>query len=132
MRKSRERCGSFVLTLVSSAIPEAQQIEAAAEAMLQLAQLYSLRSEVLIGNWKNSYREPHIANSFLANIVRQTIAVDLSNLLPPATPSAFRCSKPIFKGEPSVVVVIDKSAVLALLEQLEAEFPPASETLPDE
>lgn len=60
------------------------------------------------------------------------IAIDLSNLLPPATPHAFRHSKPIFKGEASVVAVVDRSAVLALVEQLEAESPLVNENLTDE
>jgi hypothetical protein len=39
-------------------LPEREQMEAAGEAILQFAQLCSLRAEVLIQNWENAYRDP--------------------------------------------------------------------------
>jgi hypothetical protein len=113
-------------------LPESQQMQAAGEAILQLAQLCSLRSEVLIDNWKNSYRDPHVANSFFSDIVRQTMAVDLSDLIEPAPPRAHRRSKPNSKAESSVAAVVDKSAVLAMVEQLEAESQTSELPLSDE
>ncbi len=80
-------------------LPEQEQMQVAGEAMLQLAQLCSLRSEVLLDNWKNSYRDPHVANSFFSDIVRQTMAVDLSDLIEPAPPRAHRRSKSNSKAE---------------------------------
>jgi len=91
-------------------------MQAAGEAMLQLAQLCSLRSEVLIDNWENSYRDPHVANSFFSDIVRQTMAIDLSDLIEPIPPRAHRRSKSKSKAESSVAAVVDNSAVLAMVE----------------
>lgn len=115
-----------------ASLPESQQMEAAGEAILQLAQLCSLRSEVLIQNWENSYRDLHVATSFFSDIVRQTMAVDLSDLIESAPPRAHRNSKSKPKAESSVAVVVDKSAVLAMVEQMDAESPPVDETLSDE
>lgn len=102
-----------------SGLPQAVQMQAAGEAILQLAQLYSLRSHLLIDNWENAYRDPQVANDFFADIVRQSMAVDLSDLMAPALPRKSRASK-VPKAHDSVAGVVDKSAVLAMVEQLEA------------
>jgi len=100
-------------------LPEAMQMQAAGEAILQLAQLQLLRSEVLIDNWENAYRDPHVRSDFFNDIVRQTMAVDLSDLITPLLPRKRR-AKAISKAQDSVVSVVDKSAVLAMIEQLDA------------
>ncbi len=100
-------------------LPEALQMQAAGEAILQLAQLQLLRSQVLIDNWENAYRDPHVRSNFFDDIVRQTMAVDLSDLITPLLPRERR-AKTIPKAQDSVAGVVDKSAVLAMVEQLEA------------
>lgn len=114
-----------------SQLPESQQMQVAAEAMLQLAQLYSLRAGVLIDNWENAYRDPHAKSNSFSNIVRQTMAVDLSDLIQPAAPRKRRL-KSTLKGEISLAAVVDKSAVLAMVEQLEAESQASELPLSDE
>jgi len=101
-------------------LPQALQMQAAGETILQLAQLYLLRAEVLIDNWENAYRDPHVESNFFADIVRQTMAVDLSDLITPALPRKRR-AKTTLKAQGSVIGMVDKSAVLAMVEQLEAE-----------
>lgn len=44
-------------------LPESKQMQAAGEAILQLAQLYSLHAEVLITEWVDAYRDPIVVNS---------------------------------------------------------------------
>ena len=100
-------------------LPEAMQMQAAAEAILQLAQLQLLRAEVLIDNWENAYRDPHVKSDFFDDIVRQTMAMDLSDLMEPL-PLRKRRAKTTLKAQDSVVSVVDKSAVLAMIEQLDA------------
>ena len=99
-------------------LPEAMQMQAAGEAILQLAQLQLLRSEVLIDNWENAYRDPHVKSDFFNDIVRQTMAIDLSDLITPLSPRKRR-AKTTLKAQDSVVSVVDKSAVLAMIEQLD-------------
>ncbi len=113
-------------------LPEREQMEAAGEAILQFAQLCSLRAEVLIQNWENSYRDPHVANSFFSDIVRQTMAVDLSDLIEPPPPRVQRRSKSKPKVETSFAAVVDKSAVLAMVEQMADEAQASELPLSDE
>ena len=101
-------------------LPQKMQMQAAAEAILQLAQLQLLRSQVLIDNWENAYRDPHVESNFFDDIVRQTMAVDLSDLITPL-PLRKRRAKTTPKAQDSVIGVVDKSAVLAMVEQLETE-----------
>ncbi len=101
-------------------LPQAMQMQAAGEAILQLAQLQLLRAEVLIDNWENAYRDPHVKSDFFDDIVRQTMAIDLSDLITPNPPRKRR-AKTTPKAQDSVIGVVDKSAVLAMVEQLEAE-----------
>ncbi len=102
-------------------LPEAMQMQAAGEAILQLAQLQLLRAEVLIDNWENAYRDPHVKSDFFNDIVRQTMAVDLSDLITSALPRLRRTKSVTPKAQDSIVSMVDKSAVLAMVEQLEAE-----------
>jgi hypothetical protein len=113
-------------------LPESQQMQAAGEAILQFAQLCSLRSEVLIDNWENSYRDPHVANSFFSDIVRQTMAVDLSDLIEPPPPRVHRRLKSNAKVESSVAGVVDRSVVLTMMEQMEAESQASELPMSDE
>ncbi|KJH70086.1 hypothetical protein [Aliterella atlantica] len=114
-----------------SSLPPAVQMQAAGEAILQLAQLYSLRSHLLIDNWENAYRDPQVRNDFFADIVRQSMAVDLSDLMEPALPRKRRVST-LPKARDSVAGVVDKSAVLAMVEQLEANAFSSDSSLSDE
>lgn len=114
-----------------SGLPQEVQMQAAGEAILQLAQLYSLRSHLLIDSWENAYRDPHIRSDFFADIVRQTMAVDLSDLMEPALPRKRR-AKSTIKARDSVAGVVEKSAVLAMVEQLEANNSSHDFSLSDE
>lgn len=114
-----------------SGLPQEMQMQAAGEAILQLAQLYSLRSEVLLDNWENAYRDPQVANDFFADIVRQSMAVDLSDLMEPALPRKSR-AKSTIKARDSVAGVVNKSAVLAMVEQLEANVSNYNSSLSDD
>ncbi len=107
-------------------------MQAAGEAILQLAQLCLLRAEVLITEWEDAYRDPHVASSFFSDIVRQTMSVDLSDLIESAPPHAHRRSKSNSKAETSVAALVDKSAVLAMVEQLEAKSQASELPMSDE
>lgn len=114
-----------------SGLPQEVQMQAAGEAILQLAQLYSLRSHLLIDDWENAYRDPHIRSDFFADIVRQTMAVDLSDLMEPALPRKRR-ARTVLKAQDSIAGVVDKSAILAMVEQLEAGTSTSDLSLSDE
>ncbi|MDZ4876703.1 MAG: hypothetical protein CLLPBCKN_006138 [Chroococcidiopsis cubana SAG 39.79] len=99
-------------------LPKSLQLQVAGETMLQVAQLLALRAEVSIENWEYSYRDPVVSHGFFSDLVRQSMAVDLSDLIAPA-PKRKRRSVPSFKVESSIVAPVDKSAVLEMVQQLE-------------
>jgi len=70
--------------------------------------------------WEESCRDPIDDRGFFADVVRQTMAVDLSDLIEPARPRQRR-TKLTGKPEGSIPAPADKAAVLAMVDQLEAE-----------
>jgi hypothetical protein len=107
-------------------LPESIQMQVAGEIILQVAQILSLRAEVLIEDWENSYRDPVVDQGFFSDLVRQTMAVDLSDLIEPV-PLGKRRLKPDFKVEFSIAAPVDKSAVLAMVEQMATSSKASSE-----
>jgi hypothetical protein len=70
--------------------------------------------------WEESARDPIVDRSFFADVVRQTMAVDLSDLIEPA-PVRKRRTKSTSQQEGSIAAPVDKAAVLAMVDQLEAD-----------
>jgi len=104
---------------IVSHLPESQQLQVAGDALLRLAELCESRSELLTTAWEESDRDPIVGQGFFAEMVRQTMAVDLSELMPPAPvrKPRTRTAKPTG----SIVATVEKEAVLAMVEQLEME-----------
>lgn len=100
-------------------LPEAERLRFAGDALLQVAELCVARAGVLISQWEDSSRDPTVERGFFADVVRQTMAVDLSDLMEPAPPRQRR-TKSTGKPEGSIAAPVDKAAVLAMVDQLEA------------
>lgn len=103
-----------------SQVPESEQLRLAGEAFLRLAEVYAARSETWIEEWEQASRDPVVERGFFDDLVRQTMAVDLSELIEPAPPRKQR-SKREFRQEGSIVAEVEKVAVLAMVDQMEAE-----------
>ena len=101
-------------------LPEAEQLRFAGDALLQIAELCAARAGVLMTQWEDSYRDPIVERGFFADVVRQTMAVNLSDLMKLARPRQRR-TKSTCKLEGSIVAPVDKAAVLAMVDQLAAE-----------
>lgn len=101
-------------------LPETQRLWFAGDALLQIAELYAARAGVLMTEWDESARDPIVERGFFADVVRQTMAVDLSDLMEP-TPPRQRRTKLTGKPEGSIAAPVEKAAVLAMVDQLEAE-----------
>jgi len=101
-------------------LPESEQLRRAGEALLQVAELCGLHAQVLITEWEETYRDPIVERGFFTDVVRQTMAVDLSDLMEPAR-SRQRRTKATGKPEGSIAAPVDKAAVLAMVEQMEAD-----------
>lgn len=104
-------------------LPEAQRLRFAGDALLQIAELCAARAGALMTQWEETHRDPIIDHGFFADVVRQTMAVDLSDLMEPARRRKPRTKriKLIEIQAGSIVAPVDKTAVLALVEQLEIE-----------
>jgi hypothetical protein len=105
---------------VLAQVSEPERLRLAGDVLLRVAEVIAARSEVLITEWEDAYRDPVVAEGFFADVVRQTMTVDLSELMEPALPRKKRTpsTRPV---DGSIVGTVDKAAVLAMVEQLEAE-----------
>ena len=101
-------------------LPEAERLRFAGDALLQVAELCAARARVLMTQWEELSRDPIVEQGFFADVVRQTMAVDLSDLMEPARPRQRRSKLPPSKLEGSIAAPVDKAAVLAMVDQLEA------------
>ncbi|MCY7272697.1 MAG: hypothetical protein LH702_02850 [Phormidesmis sp. CAN_BIN44] len=97
-----------------------EQLRCAGEALLQVAELCEMHAQLLITEWEETYRDPIVEQGFFADVVRQTMTVDLSDLMEPA-PSRHPQVKSTSKPTGSIATPVEKSAVLELVEHLEAE-----------
>ena len=100
--------------------PESEQLRLAGEAFLRMAEVYAARSEAWMEEWEQASRDPVVERGFFDDLVRQTMAVDLSELMEPAPPRKRR-SKRETRQEGSIVAEVEKAAVLAMVDQMEAE-----------
>jgi len=101
-------------------LPKSEQLRCAGEALLQVAELCERHAQLLITEWEETYRDPIVDQEFFADVVRQTMAVDLSDLMEPAPPRQQR-TKSTVKPEGSIAAPVDTAAVLAMVDQLEAD-----------
>lgn len=109
-------------------LPETVQLQIAGDALLQLAELCQVRSAALLNDWEDAYRDPIAPKGLFSDLVRQTMTVDMSDLMAPPPPRQQRL-RSTCNIESSLAAPISKAAALALVEQLEAEAQ-ASELLP--
>jgi hypothetical protein len=109
-----------VMEVTAAQLPEAQRLQFAGDALLEMAELCAARAGVLMTQWEERYRDPVVEQNFFADVVRQTMAVDLSDLMEPAPPRKRR-AKSTCQPEGSIAAPVDKAAVLAMMDQLEAD-----------
>ncbi|MCY7276453.1 MAG: hypothetical protein LH702_22650 [Phormidesmis sp. CAN_BIN44] len=109
-----------VLEVAAAQLPESQRLQFAGDALLQMAELCAVRAGVLFTEWEEAYRDPIVERDFFADVVRQTMAVDLSELMEPP-PVRKRRTKSTNQPEGSIAAPVDKAAVLAMVDQLEAD-----------
>jgi hypothetical protein len=98
-------------------LPQAQQLQVAGDALLRIAELCESRAQMLTTEWEEAYRDPIVGQGFFAEMVRQTMAVDLSDLMEPMPVRKARTKTE--KPGGVVVAIVEKEAVLAMVEQME-------------
>jgi hypothetical protein len=109
-----------VLEVAAAQLPESQRLQFAGDALLQMAELCAARAGLLFTEWEEASRDPIVERGFFADVVRQTMAVDLSDLLEPP-PVRKRRTKSTSKPEGSIAAPVDKAAVLAMVDQIEVD-----------
>ncbi|MBD1997589.1 hypothetical protein H6G00_13295 [Leptolyngbya sp. FACHB-541] len=109
--------------VAAAQLPESDRLRFAGEALLQVAQLCAARAGLLMDEWEEASRDPIVEQGFFTGLVRQTMAVDLSDLMEPTPARKPRTRRAKSGGteEGSIVAPVDKAVVLAMVEQLEAE-----------
>lgn len=98
-----------------------QRLKLAGEAIAQLCELYFARAEWLLSAWEERWSdrtlsEPVLSEEMLSSFLRQTMSLNLDEILDSVTHSRNR--SPL---EDSVVAEIEKAALLDWLEQDEHE-----------
>lgn len=101
------------------ALSEQQQLKIAGDLLLELTELYASRADALMTAWENAHQDPAIESDFFADLVRQTMALDLTELIEPPPPRKPRRSKPT--PDSSIVAPVEKSAILEMLDDLEKQ-----------
>ncbi|MBD2310041.1 hypothetical protein H6G17_32125 [Chroococcidiopsis sp. FACHB-1243] len=104
----------------------AQQLAIGAEGLARIAAVYAARAESLIWEWESQYNptEPVVDIDECADLFVQSLHLDLSDLLEPPQAVQYpqnRQPPTASATNNSLVGQVDKSAVLAMVKQLEAE-----------
>ena len=108
------------LSTGSAEMTDSARLQVAGELLLQVADLCDVRAEALMTGWEETHRDPIVERGFFADVVRQTMAVDLSDLMEP-TPPRKRRTKPSEKLAGTIVAPIEKETLLLWVDQWETE-----------
>ncbi|MGP1373856.1 MAG: hypothetical protein ACTS3T_13590 [Almyronema sp.] len=102
-------------------LPLAEQLRLGAHLITHLAQLYELKAEWLLNAWEETYQpqEPLFSEAWLQGLVRQTQQVDISMFTEPRRHR--RAAKVAKQAADSVAEAVDKTKVLAMIDQITAE-----------
>lgn len=115
-------------TLLDSAIaqlPELHQLEAAGKAIEQMAEIYALRSKMLISGWENSgclpdNALPVVELEAFEMWIRQSMSIDLDDLVEqPELKQTDRRQMP--NSNNSVILPAETEAIVPMAEQTEVE-----------
>jgi hypothetical protein len=94
--------------------PPAQKLQTAATAFLQIAEIFSLRAGLLLTDWEQSHSEegPPLEDEDLSELLRQSMSLDLEELMAEPEPITRQQRFPNLSSGESVAGVVDKGALL--------------------
>jgi hypothetical protein len=106
-------------------LPENQQLEVAGWAIEQMAEIYTLRFNLLMGVWEETdalseETFPVLDLEALEAWIRQSMSIDLDALVEQPTSNRNRERQPLNPTD-SVAAVVEPEAILQMVEQIEAE-----------
>ena len=93
-----------------------KQLRLAGETLAAIAEIYQSKSEALLDDWQQKYApsEPEFDEELLAGLVRQSMSLDISDLLEPPQPR--QRVKSLMPEIESVVREVDKQKLLQVLD----------------
>jgi len=105
-------------------VPEHLRLAVAGEAILQLANIYAARASTLLDAWERSHNSlgPVLTAEGLADLlVRQSLHVDLGDLVQVPEHRYVRSKESLLSTVDSVTGHVDKNALLEVLEHQQSE-----------
>ena len=93
-----------------------KQLRLAGETLAAIAEIYQFKSEALLDDWQQKYApsEPEFDEELLSGLVRQSMSLDISDLLEP--PQQRQRVKLLMPEIESVVGEVDKQKLLQVLD----------------
>ena len=93
-----------------------KQLRLAGETLVAIAEIYQFKSEALLDDWQQKYdpSEPEFDEELLSGLVRQSMSLDISDLLEP--PQQRQRVKLLMPEIESVVGEVDKQKLLQVLD----------------
>ena len=93
-----------------------KQLKLAGETLAAIAEIYQSKSEALLDDWQQKYdpSEPEFDEELLAGLVRQSMSLDISDLLEP--PQSRQRVKSLMPEIESVAGEVDKQKLLQVLD----------------
>ena len=110
------------LETILEPLPCTERLQVAGQVIHDLAEVLQLRAEQLLNEWqdRNNTQGPIPDLDFLAGMVKQTMFLDVSDLVEPSKSQSRREGKPEGPAD-SIAGEVEKEAVLALVEQQEQD-----------
>ena len=112
-------------------VPEHLRLAVAGEAFVQLANIYASRASSLLDAWEQSHNSlgPVLtAESLAALLVRQSLQLDLSDLVQLPEHKYVRSEEPHLATVDSIAGQVDKNALLKVLAEQQSEYAVDDET----
>ncbi len=93
-----------------------KQLRLAGETLVAIAEIYQFKSEALLNDWQQKYApsEPEFDEELLAGLVRQSMSLDISDLL--ESPQQRQRVKSLMPEMESVAGEVDKQKLLQVLD----------------
>lgn len=109
------------LEVAIAATPKAQKLQVAGEAVLLIAGILKLRAEGMLTDWEqaHSLEGPTLEADDLSQLIRQSMALELDDLIAEPEPVTRQPKKALEQSAESVAGIVDKAA---LLEAFESEI----------
>ena len=108
---------------VMGLLPHQEQLRIGGLVIDQLAEIYQSKANYLLDDWEEAHNEagPNFPDEWLQGFVRQSQTVDVSDVVRQPTRRPKQLSMDLLSEVDSLAEEVEKTAVLAMVDELEAE-----------